>query len=133
MEKIENLDLPSFSDRVQAEKAERGDRSAVCPAQIVWRGAFDAKLGAGRSHGVGGLLHASEHRSGLWHLGEQGLRCSRYPHAVVMAVLSSKPVQCWNRFPRHLPPAVYDVLAPHVRDLARTLAGEQDHLERGAC
>ena len=34
-----------------AAKAERGNSGAVGPAQIVWRGAFDAKLGAGRSHG----------------------------------------------------------------------------------
>jgi hypothetical protein len=32
----------------------------------------------------------------------------------------------------HFPPAVLDVLAPHVRDFAGTLAGEQDHLQRGS-
>ena len=45
------------------------------------------------------------------------------------AVLGSGPAKRWHRLAWQLPPAVDDVLAPHVSDLAWALAGEQDHLE----
>ena len=45
-------------------------------------------------------------------------------------VLRPRPAEFWHGIAGHLPPSVDDVLAPHVTNFTRTLAGEQQDLER---
>src|SRR5215510_8075084 len=47
-----------------------------------------------------------------------------------VAVLSARPTECLRS--RHFPPAIDKMLGSHVTNLARTLAGEQDKLERSS-
>src|SRR5262245_36918304 len=46
------------------------------------------------------------------------------------AVLRAEPAQLGHRLAWQLPPSIDNVLAPHGRDLAGTLAGEQQDPER---
>src|SRR5262249_56587818 len=61
-------------------------------------------------------------------LSQQGLRRLRQPHPMIGAVLSAGPVSSWLAW--HFPPAIDDVLGAHMPDLARSLPGQQDELER---
>src|SRR5262249_46169880 len=47
---------------------------------------------------------------------------------MALAVLGARPACGW--LARHFPPAIDDVLGAHMADLARTLPGQQDELER---
>src|SRR6516162_4465065 len=95
-----------------------------------WR--LDLELGADRAHGGvepedRAAMRSSKHEAGRGGAAEQSLRRLRYPDAVRLAVLGAEPTV--SRPARHLPPTVDDVLAPHMRDLAGALPGQQNHFQ----
>ena len=49
---------------------------------------------------------------------------------MAVAVLEAGPADRGHWLARHMPPAVNNVLAPHMTDFARTLAGDEDHAQR---
>src|SRR5262249_19273496 len=108
-------------------KAKRVDLSAVRAPEIMGCHLLgDAELRADGAH------ERSELRR-IFTLGnnspvQQSLRRLRQPHAMALAILGARPACGW--LARHFPPAIDDVLGAHMPDLAGTLPGEQDELER---
>ena len=99
-------------------------RSAPSSAQIVRIAASNLPIGVPRAP-----AKTKPRRPVVAEFREQLLRRRRQPYAMARAILGARPADCGHRLARHLPPAVYDVFAAHVRDLAGALAGEQDHFQ----
>src|SRR5215472_10714627 len=101
----------------------------------MWRCSLDAELGADRAHvivqtGDRAAARPGKREAGAT-IGEQGLRCLRYPDAMARAVFCARP-NTRHRLARHLPPAIDDVLAAHVGNFAWTLTTQPDHFQRRA-
>ena len=47
---------------------------------------------------------------------------------MTLAVLGARPIERWDRSARQRPPAISNMLTPHMGDFARALPGAQDHL-----
>ena len=47
---------------------------------------------------------------------------------MTLAVLGARPIERGTGVARHRPPAIGDMLTPHMGDFARPLPGAQDHL-----
>src|SRR5262249_39628763 len=108
-------------------KAEPGDGRTVRTSQVVRRHLIgDTELRADRAHDrreLRGVVSIGKNSPV-----QQSLHWLRQPHAMALAVLGARPSFAW--LARHFPPTVDDVLGAHMSDLARTLPGEQDELER---
>src|SRR5262249_60645469 len=106
-----------------AAEAERRDRRAVSPAQVVRRYPLDAELAADRPHGaIETLVRAGKHEAGggaIVELGENLPYRRRQPHPVAGAVLGAGPAEPGHRLARHLPPAVPEGFAHPLGRSAR--------------
>src|SRR5262249_41681889 len=115
-----------------ATEAERRDRRAVRPSQVVRRGALRAEPRAYATHRAGEHLDRAaaigeDEPGGLAvaKLGDYVACRLRQPHFVRLAVLRAGPaVFCIGRT-RQGPPAISYLVVPHVRHFTRPLAGQQ--------